>query len=136
MKPLPPITQQDLAPLTALMPAEYPAVWKDMACSLFTRLLRPAADEPQLGLAPEALARLALELTVALANDIGGDTVYIPIGHFLRAGETARKVIAAFRGHNHFECAKLADITVSRVRQILREHQQAQFLARQGRLDV
>lgn len=131
------LTVQDLAPLETLMPEKFPPVWRDMATSLFGALLHPNQPLP-LGLQghPPELAQLAVDLTVALANDIGGDTVYIPIGHFLRAGETASKVISAFRGHNHLQVAKLAGVTVSRVRQILREYQRAEFERRQGKLPL
>ena len=119
------------------MPEKFPEIWRDMATSIFGSLLHPVQPLPaSLQPLPSELAKLALDLTVALANDIGGDTVYIPIGHFLRAGETASKVISAFRGHNHMQVAKLAGVTVSRVRQILREYQHAEFERRQGKLPL
>lgn len=133
-----PLTEADLQPLQTAMPADFPAIWRDIATSLYSAFLRECGPHTASVLppVPDGLARLAVELTVTLANDIGGDTVYIPIGHFMRAGETARKVIAAFRGHNHHEVARLCGITVSRVRQILREHQRAAFESRQGKLEL
>lgn len=128
-----PVISVDLTPLEARLPPEYPQVWRQIATSLYVRMRR--SDVALTPMTPETLAQLVLELTLGLANDMGGDMLYIPIGHFLRAGETARTVISAFRGNNHHECAKAAGgITVSRVRQILREHQRTQFELRQGKL--
>ncbi len=133
------LSMQDLEPLEALMPAEFPEVWRSIATSVYTCLMHETeADRCNLVDAQDmaSAAKLAITLTIALATDIGGDTVYMPVGHFMRAGETARKVIAAFRGNNHYQVAKLAGVTVSRVRQILREYQRAEFELRQGRLSL
>jgi|GEM_PF-3166023 Mor family transcriptional regulator len=135
-----PLSLADLGPLVQATPPDFPEIWSQIAASLYSCMFQEMNSEraeQQLQQRELMLiARMSIQLTISLANDIGGDTVYIPVGHYMRAGETARKVITAFRGNNHQQVAQDLGITVSRVRQILREYQRSEFEKRQGQLTL
>jgi len=134
------ISLAELAPLEKVTPLDFPEIWGAISVSLYSCLLQEMNAEgdgkPLQAREMDLIARMSIELTISLANDIGGDTVYIPVGHYMRAGETARKVISAFRGNNHQQVAQDVGITVSRVRQILRDYQRNEFEKRQGQLTL
>lgn len=119
----------DLQTLELALPTEYPEVWREIAAAVFRCLQASAA----LG---DDDARRAMAITEAVADAIGGDTIYIPIGHFLRNDTRARALIADFNGSNLHEMARRHGYTPARAKQILREWAVADFAARQGNLDI
>ena len=122
----------DVQDLEQLLPTEYPDVWRDIAGALYLQL----RDTGVPGDVREH-ARLAMGLTEALADAIGGDTIYIPVGHFLRNDARARALIADYNtSRNLHEVARRHGYTPARAKQILREWARADFQARQGSLAI
>ena len=122
----------DVHDLELLLPTEYPEVWRDIAASLYLCL-----GESEVPGDARSQARLAMALTEALAEAIGGDTIYIPVGHFLRNDARARALIADFNTSSSLhEAARKHGYTPARAKQILREWARADFMARQGSLPL
>lgn len=122
----------EMQQLEQFLPTEYPDVWRDMAGALFLQLR-------DLGVPGDARAhaRMAMALTEALADAIGGDTIYIPVGHFLRNDARARALIADYNtSRNLHDVARRHGYTPARAKQILREWARADFQARQGNLAI
>lgn len=119
--------------LEPLLPTEYPELWRTMAHAIFTRLrLRDNTTGDV-----RAHAHLAMELTEALADAIGGDTIYIPVGHFFRKDASARALIADYNsGVRLGEAARRHGYTPARAKQLLREWAEDDFHARQGLLPI
>ena len=116
--------------LELLLPTEYPEMWRIMAQVIFSRLQSSAMPGNV-----HARARLAMDLTEALAEAIGGDTIYIPVGYFFHNDARARALIADCQGGMRLHAAaRLHGYTPARAKQILREWAQADFKARQGHL--
>jgi len=135
-----PLTLAELQPLLQLIPEKYPSTWNSIATALYSGMVQMMnthrASAPLEHGETLMVARMSLELTQILADAIGGDTIYIPTGHAMRADETARQVLMAFRGNNHSDVARQFGITTSRVRQILRQYQREEFEKRQGKLPL
>ena len=126
------LTQEQLAPLEALMPPGWPVTWRDLATSLFITLLSaPDAGEP------EALARQAVELTLGIAQDLGGSQPYIPVGADVMSSARARRVIELLGQRlSYKQAADATGLTESRVRQIESDWRKQQMLLRQGQLQL
>lgn len=135
-----PLSLADLQSLLQLIPEKYPDTWKQIATALYSGMVQMTNAHRSGGPLERTetlmVARMSLELTQILADAIGGDTIYIPTGHAMRADETARQVLMAFRGNNHSDVARQFGITTSRVRQILRQYQREEFEKRQGKLPL
>lgn len=131
-KPLQELTAQQLAPLEALMAADWPDIWREMATSLYVTLLcAPGAHEVD----EHLLAKLAVALTLGLVQDLGGTQPYIPVGAMLMANARARRVVEMLSsGASYIDAAKATGLTEPRVRQIESEWRRQQIALRQGRL--
>ena len=126
------LTQEQLAPLEALMPPGWPVTWRDLATSHFITLL----SAPDAGEA-EALARLAVALTLGIAQDLGGSQPYIPVGADVMSSARARRVIELLGQRlSYKQVADATGLTESRVRQIESEWRKQQMLLRQGQLQL
>jgi Mor family transcriptional regulator len=126
------LTQEQLAPLEALMPPGWPVTWRDLATSHFITLLSaPDAGET------DALARLAVALTLGIAQDLGGSQPYIPVGADVMSSARARRVIELLGQRlSYKQVADATGLTESRVRQIESEWRKQQMLLRQGQLQL
>lgn len=126
------LTQEQLAPLEALMPPGWPVTWRDLATSHFITLL----SAPDAGEA-DALARLAVALTLGIAQDLGGSQPYIPVGADVMSSARARRVIELLGQRlSYKQVADATGLTESRVRQIESEWRKQQMLLRQGQLQL
>ena len=126
------LTQEQLAPLEALMPPGWPVTWRNLATSHFITLL----SAPDAGEA-EALARLAVALTLGIAQDLGGSQPYIPVGADVMSSARARRVIELLGQRlSYKQVADATGLTESRVRQIESEWRKQQMLLRQGQLQL
>ena len=126
------LTQEQLAPLEALMPPGWPVTWRDLATSHFITLL----SAPDAGEA-EALARLAVALTLGIAQDLGGSQPYIPVGADVMSSARARRVIDLLKqGLGYRQAAAATGLTESRGRQIESEWRKQQMALRQGQLQL
>ncbi len=82
------LTQEQLAPLEALMPPDWPDVWRSFATSLFVTLISaPGAS----AVPASSLASLAVAQTLGLAQDEGGTQPYIPVGADVMSSARARE---------------------------------------------
>jgi Mor family transcriptional regulator len=128
------LTQEQLAPLEALMKPEWPDTWRDLATSHYITLVSaPGAGAVELA----ALARLALALTLGIAQDLGGTQPYIPVGAEVMSSARARRVIDLLRqGLGYRQAADATGLTESRVRQIESEWRKQQMALRQGQLQL
>ena len=128
------LTQEQLAPLEALMPPGWPDVWRSFATSFYITLL----SAPGSGTVPAtSLARLAVALTLGIAQDEGGTQPYIPVGADVMGSARARRVIELLGQHlSYKQVADLTGITASQVRKIQRAWRHAQAAARQGQLPL
>ncbi|MGQ0711642.1 MAG: Mor transcription activator family protein [Rhodoferax sp.] len=126
------LTAQQLTPLEALMAADWPDVWRELATSHYVTLLSaPGAQE----VAAPVLAKLAVALTLGLAQDLGGTQPYIAVGAMLTTNARARRVVDMLgAGTSYRDVAKATGLTEPRVRQIEAEWRRQQIALRQGRL--
>lgn len=126
-------TRAEMQLLEALWTPDWPEVWRDISRTNYAALLA----QPALAAVDRAeLAAAAVEQMYALAEQHGGGSLYLPTGHFLFAGEKARKIISEFKGRNLHEVARANQVTPRRVQQIVGAWQRAQFAARQGTLEL
>lgn len=128
------LTQEQLAPLEALMPPGWPDVWRSFATSFYITLLSaPGSDT-----VPSAsLASLAVALTLGIAQDEGGTQPYIPVGADVMSSARARRVVELLeRGQSYKQVADETGITASRVRNIERAWRREQTALRQGTLPL
>ncbi len=123
-----------LEPLTRQLPPAWPETWREFAISLFVTLISaPGAQSAQ----PEALAHLAMALTLGLAQDQGGTQPYIPVGAMLAASARARRAVELRqRGASYKQAADATGLTEARIRKIEGEWQREQIALRQGRLNL
>ena len=126
------LTAEQLAPLEVLMPPAWPDVWRELATSHYVTLLSaPGAQE----VAPAMLAKLAVALTMGVAQDLGGSQPYIPVGAMLMSSARARRVVEMrSAGASYRDVALATGLTEPRVRQIETEWRKQQIALRQGRL--
>ena len=126
------LTQEQLAPLEALMPPGWPVTWRDLATSHYLTLLSAPESETT---DTAAIARLAVALTMGLAQDLGGTQPYIPVGADMMSSARTRRVIEMLAaGLPYKDVADACGITASRVRNIERAWRREQMALRQGSL--
>ena len=83
------------------------------------------------------LVRLALALTLGLAQDFGGQPLYIPVGAALMSAAKTRRIVAALcSGNSYAAVARRHGVTERRVRQIEAAWRAAEMEKRQGRLPL
>ena len=126
------LTQEQLAPLEALMPPDWPDLWRSFATSLFVTLISaPGAS----AVPASSLASLAVAQTLGLAQDEGGTQPYIPVGADVMSSARARRVVELLeQGQSYKQVADATGLTESRVRQIESEWRKQQMPLRQGQL--
>ncbi len=126
------LTQEQLAPLEALMPPGWPDVWRSFATSFYITLLSAPGSGT---VPPTSLASLAVALTLGIAQDEGGTQPYIPVGADVMSSARARRVVELLeRGQSYKQVADETGITASRVRNIERAWRREQIALRQGTL--
>jgi len=128
------LTAVQIAPLEALLGADTPDTWRDLATSLYTTLLSaPGAS----AVAPSVLAHLAMAQTMGIAQDLGGTQPYIPVGAMLAHSAKARRVVELInQGMDYREVGRVTGVTPMRIRQIERKWRAQQIALRQGRLNL
>lgn len=128
------LTQEQLAPLEALMPPGWPDTWRELATSHYVTLISaPGADAVELF----SLANLAIALTLGIAQDLGGSQPYIPVGADVMSSARARRVMELLGQRLRYkQVADATGLTESRVRQIESEWRKQQMLLRQGQLQL
>ena len=109
------LTPAEIAPLDAMAGPGFPAMWYDMASSMYAWLV----DAPVVGLSNPDKAALSILLTMQIADAMGGEMHYLPKGRSWRGQALADYVVAAFSGRNHCELAAETGVSESRIRQIL-----------------
>ena len=132
------ITGAQLAALQEQLAPEWPPLWRELCTSCFITL-RHLAQGGAAGLDADAhdLARLALALTLGLAQDFGGQPLYIPVGAALMSAAKTRRIVAALRsGGSYATVARRHGVTERRVRQIEAAWRAAEMEKRQGRLPL
>ena len=128
------LTQEQLAPLEALMPPGWPDVWRSFATSFYITLLSAPGSGT---VPPTSLASLAVALTLGIAQDEGGTQPYIPVGADVMSSARARRVVELLeRGQSYKQVADETGITASRVRNIERAWRREQTALRQGTLPL
>ena len=128
------LTQEQLAPLEALMPPGWPNVWRSFATSFYITLLSAPGSGT---VPPTSLASLAEALTLGIAQDEGGTQPYIPVGADVMSSARARRVVELLeRGQSYKQVADETGITASRVRNIERAWRREQTALRQGTLPL
>ena len=128
------LTQEQLAPLEALMPPGWPDVWRSFATSFYITLLSAPGSGT---VPPTSLASLAVALTLGIAQDEGGTQPYIPVGADVMSSARARRVVELLeRGQSYKQVADETGITASRVRNIERAWRRGQIALRQGTLPL
>lgn len=127
------LTAEQLAPLERLFSGDWTDTWRDLARSHYVTLLSlPGQDQ-----APEQLARTAVALTVGLAQDVGGQPLYIPVGAWIAHTARAARVVAELgKGLSYAAVAHAEGLTERRVRQIESAWRAAEIERRQGKLDL
>lgn len=128
------MTAEQIAPLEALLPSEWPETWRDFATSHYVTLI----SAPGAGSIPhDKLAHLAMALAQGIAQDMAGTQPYIPVGIALSSSAKARGVLQALgAGRSYKDVAAEFRMTISRVRQIESAWRHEQFELRQARLDL
>ena len=128
------LSRAQIAPLEALMGADWPDTWRELATSQFVTLVSaPGSGTVQ----PAALAQLAVALTLGIAQDLGGSQLYIAVGAAMEASAKFQRVIELLdQGSSYKQAADATGLTESRVRQIEAEWRRQQIAARQGKLQL
>ena len=128
------MTPAQILPLESLLPPGWPDTWRDLATSHYITLVSaPGAGAVELA----ALARLAVALTLGVAQDLGGTQPYIPVGADVMSSARARRVVELLeQGQSYKQVADETGITVSRVRNIERAWRREQIALRQGTLPL
>lgn len=109
------LTMTELRPLEALFCEGFPSTWLELSTSLYGHLM---AITPSIG-EPDQLAKYAVSLTRKLAQDFGGQALYIPKGFSFEAKKMADKVRAEFRGNNARQLAIKWGVSQMRINQIV-----------------
>ena len=110
------VSPADMAVLEELFPPDFPEAWTEFARVFFVGLMA----SKELAEGTEARARVAIEQAYVMGYQLGGSQPYIPRGTRilqLRKNELVRR---EFRGNNYGELASRYDLSVSRVRSIVR----------------
>jgi hypothetical protein len=126
------LSAEQIAPIDARTDG-WPESWCDLARSLYVTLTTRA--EP---LAGPAAITLAMELTLGIAADLGGEQRYIPIGCELQRSALAVRVIDLLRQHHQdYDCVgQLVGKTGRHVRRIEGRWLRAERARRQGTLEL
>ena len=83
------------------------------------------------------LAKLAMALTLGVAQDLGGTQPYIPVGAMLLASARAKQAIDMLNArHTYREAAEATGLTEARIRKIEVEWRREEMSRRQGRLQL
>lgn len=129
------IRPAQLEPLERLLPLDWPEFWRELATSLFVTLIcAPGAGG---ALHADALARLAMALTLGVVQDMGGSQPYIPVGSLLAASARSRLAMELrARGVSYKEAAAVTGVTEARIRKIEAQWRREQMALRQGRLPL
>ncbi|MBE2242449.1 MAG: transcriptional regulator [Burkholderiaceae bacterium] len=112
------MTAAELAPLERLLDPQYPERLADVATVLYIELLNHAHTV-------EAAAPLALALTEAVRDELGGQRMYVTKGLQLTLSKRDMEIYDAFNGRNQHLVARQFNLCEERVRQILRRVQAA-----------
>lgn len=123
------LTPAEIAPLDAMAGPGFPAMWYDMASSMYAWLV----DAPVAGLSNPDKAALSILLTMQIADAMGGEMHYLPKGRSWRGQALADYVVAAFSGRNHCELAAETGVSESRIRQILDAERVRRMAQRHGK---
>lgn len=125
---------EQILPLDSIIPPGWPDTWRDLATSHYVTLVSaPGAGAVEHG----QLARLAMALTLGIAQDLGGTQPYIPVGADVMSSARARRVLELLKqGMGYRQAADATDLTESRVRQIEKEWRNQQAALRQGQLPL
>lgn len=116
------------------MTPAWPDTWRDLATSHFLTLISAPGSQ---AVPVEALASLAVALTMGVAQDLGGTQPYIPVGADVMSSARTRRVIELLnKGMSYKDVADETGITASRVRNIERAWRREQIAARQGVLPL
>ena len=109
-------SESEVEPLERLMPPEWPDTWRDLARSHFVTLLcEPEPDEPG------KCAARAVRLTLGIANDMGGEQHYIPVGvQLLKSRRLAWVIELLESGHDYQETGRMVGLTEPGIRKIER----------------
>ena len=128
------LTCAQVEPLEALFSDSWPDTWKELATSHYVTLLSaPGSDT----VAQTQLAKLAVALTMGIAQDLGGTQPYIPVGAEVMTSARTQRVIELLRkGKSYRDVATVIGITASRVRNIERTWRHEQMSLAQGKLDL
>ena len=128
------LTCAQVEPLEALFSDSWPDTWKELATSHYVTLLSaPGSDT----VAQTQLAKLAVALTMGIAQDLGGTQPYIPGGAEVMTSARTQRVIELLRkGKSYRDVATVIGITASRVRNIERAWRHEQMSLAQGKLDL
>ncbi len=128
------LTCAQVEPLEALFSDSWPDTWKELATSHYVTLLSaPGSDT----VAQTQLAKLAVALTMGIAQDLGGTQPYIPVGAEVMTSARTQRVIELLRkGKSYRDVATVIGITASRVRNIERAWRHEQMSLAQGKLDL
>ena len=108
---------EQLAPLEALMPPDWPESWRDLATSQYVTLLSaPGAS----AVPPASLASLAVALTLGIAQDMGGSQPYINQGDAIQRSSQALRVVELLQLHrqDYERVAQLVGLSARHVRRI------------------
>ena len=123
-----------IAPLEALFADSWPDTWRELATSHYVTLLSAPGSE---AVAQTHLAKLAVALTMGIAQDLGGTQPYIPVGaEVMTSARTQRVIELLRRGKSYRDVATVIGITASRVRNIERAWRLEQMSLAQGKLDL
>ncbi|MDF1486689.1 helix-turn-helix domain-containing protein [Ramlibacter sp. H39-3-26] len=126
------LTAEQLAPLEALMTPSWSDTWRDLATSHYLTLLSAPESEAA---DTASIARMAVALTMGVAQDLGGTQPYIPVGAGMMSSARTRRVIEMrAAGLPYKDVADACGITASRVRNIERAWRREQIALRQGSL--
>lgn len=118
------LSEAQLAPLEAVLPPQWPEVWKDFAYSFYCTLL---ASPPKV---QADAAELCLHLAQGIAKDLGGTQPYIPVGHLVSSNTNAAKALDLLgKGYSYKAAAGMCGLTESRVRQLETEHRKSRAKA-------
>ena len=127
------LTADQIAPLEALMSPEWSDTWRELATSQFITLLSaPGAA----AVAPGMLAQLAVELTMGIAQDLGGTQPYNNQGRDMKlSGMAAREIdLIASTRQDYARVAQLLNMSERHVRRIEARWLRAERARRQGTL--
>jgi Mor family transcriptional regulator len=126
---------EQLAPLEALMPADWPDTWKELATSHYLTLISaPGSDS----VPPASLASLAVALALGVAQDMGGTQPYINQGTDMQRSSMASRVVELLDQHrqDYARVAQVVGLSERHVRRIEARWLHAERARRQGALPL